>query len=636
MNIKTQIQKLQDLLALEKKADFEQYIGKINTTSFNQRRKEGICWYPVSVENTTYDAGERLIVKLTRPKEHTEQHMFQSGKPVSFFLNNNGKIDDALSVNGVVNRAGAEEMIITLNCDDLPDWTYGGKLGVQLLFDESSYKETERALEYLLKTDDDRINELKEILLSDKEAHFSKKSEIKIPGLNDKQNEAVQKVIEADDIAIIHGPPGTGKTTTLVESVVLTVKDEKQVLVCAPSNAAVDLLVDKLSRKGLNVVRMGHPARVTQEQLDYTLDANFSRHNDFKLLKSMKKQSDELLAMARKYKRNFGHNERMQRKLLFAEVSKLKSEIDQLEFYITSDIIGKAQVIACTLVGAANYALRGKKFRTVFIDEAAQGLEPASWIPILKSERVVFAGDHQQLPPTVKSIEAAKEGLSITLFEKAIKNNIADVMLTVQYRMHENIMKFSSRMFYDNQLIAHESVAQHSVFEGDTAFEFIDTAGCGFDEELETESRSLFNKDEAVLLCKHLNMYLQDISARGLIDEVGQIGIISPYKAQVEVLKENIENALEKNLSERIAVNTVDSFQGQERNIIYISLVRSNEKGDIGFLSDIRRMNVAMTRARKKLVVVGDSATISSNGFYNSLLDYINESAEYRSAFEFS
>lgn len=633
MNISEHFKNLLQLSALEKKADHEQYTEKLNSTSFKQRRKEGICWYPVEVEQTKFDAGERLIVKIIRHKEHDEQHMFRSGKPVIFFSNNAGKIDDEYSVKGVVNRAGKQEMHITLNCDDVPDWIHDNKLGIQLMFDEGAYKEMDAALKYLGTTDDERIKELCNILLADMPARFREQHRYENKNLNENQNTAVQNVLDAEDVAIIHGPPGTGKTTTLIQAVMKSLQTEKQILVSAPSNAAVDLLVDKLTSEGIRVLRIGHPARVTQEQLDHTLDAHFSRHNDFKLLKSIRKQAEEYYAMARKYKRNFGAAERQQRKLLYAEVSKLRKEAEQLEFFIGNDCISKAQVIACTLVGAANHNLKGRKFSTVFIDEAAQGLEPAAWIPITKAHRVIFAGDHKQLPPTVKSIKAAKEGLAVTLFEKAIENNSADVMLTEQYRMHEDIMNFSSSLFYEGRLTAHPSVAKHLMFEDDNALEFIDTAGCGFFESTDQETRSSFNAEEAGLLITRLKNYLAELREQG--ETSADIGIISPYKAQVELLIRKVESEIDKEYQGNIAVNTVDSFQGQERDIIFISLVRSNEKGEIGFLSDTRRMNVAMTRARKKLVIIGDSATVTAHEFYNAFLDYINELGAYRSAFEF-
>lgn len=630
-----ELKNLRALLKQEKEEELAQYNFKMSGTSLIQRRKEGLCWYPVRIEKTSFDSGERLLVRISRPREHQESHMFQSGKPVRLFSNasNNHEED---SVNGVVNMVKEQEMLITLNADDLPDWIYRGYLGVHLLFDEISYREMESAVNYLLSTKEARINKLKEILLGEEEARFYPNSPVYKDELNESQNKALNLVISAQDVAIIHGPPGTGKTTTLVESIIEVLKHEDQVLVCAPSNTAVDLLVEKLSEKQIEVLRIGNPARVTQDLLSKTLDARIAHHTYYKELKDVKKKAEEFRNMAQKYKRNFGFEERQQRKLLYAEADRLKDEAEQLEFFISNDIISKARVIASTLVGSNSYALKGKKYNTVFIDEAAQALEPASWIPIIKSERVIFAGDHCQLPPTIKSYKAATAGLSITLFEKAIKRNKADVMLTEQYRMNTTIMNFSSRQFYQNQLMANSSVANRKLFADDIALEFIDTAGCGFFEQEDKETHSLSNQEEASLLAKHFIVYINLLGSLNLLESVADTGIISPYKAQVVFLQNSLTglDAIPLQISENLSINTVDSFQGQERDIIYISLVRSNEKGEIGFLSDIRRMNVAMTRARKKLVIIGDSATICSHPFYDKLLDYVNETGGYRSAFE--
>jgi superfamily I DNA and/or RNA helicase len=634
-DIEEEVKNLRALLKQEKEEELAQYNFKMSGTSLVQRRKEGLCWYPVRIEKTSFDSGERLLVRISRPREHQESHMFQSGKPVRLFSNaaNNHEED---TVNGVVNQVKEQEMLITLNADDLPDWIYRGYLGVHLLFDEISYREMESAVNYLLSTRETRINQLKEILLGDEDALFYPDSKVKIDSLNESQNKSLNLVVSARDVAIIHGPPGTGKTTTLVESIIEVLKQEEQVLVCAPSNTAVDLLVEKLAEKQVEVLRIGNPARVTQDLLSKTLDARIAHHIYFKELKDVKKKAEEFRNMAQKYKRNFGFEERQQRKLLYAEADRLKSEAEQLEFFISNDIISKARVIASTLVGANSYALKGKRYKTVFIDEAAQALEPASWIPIIKSERVIFAGDHCQLPPTIKSYKAATAGLNITLFEKAIKRNKADVMLTEQYRMNTTIMNFSSRQFYQNQLLANEAVANRKLFSEDVPLEFIDTAGCGFFEQADPETHSLCNKEEASLLARHFLNYLQHLESLNLIDSVADTGIISPYKAQVVFLQESLSGleAIPVSVAENMSINTVDSFQGQERDIVYISLVRSNEKGEIGFLSDIRRMNVAMTRARKKLVIIGDSATICSDPFYDKLLDYVNETGGYRSAFE--
>lgn len=634
-DIQEDLQKLLVLLEQEKEEDLLQYKRKMTGTSLAERRKQGVCWYPVNLEKTKFDSGDRVLVKVSRPPEHTDAHLFQSGKLVSLFTNTASYDDERYNVNGVVNQVSKQDMLITLNSDDIPGWIHDGQLGVQLLFDENAYREMEKAVRFVIKTDEPRIVELKQILLSGKEAHFRAHKEIKSTGLNDSQNKALNLVLQASDVAIIHGPPGTGKTTTLIQAILETLKAENQVLVCAPSNAAVDLLADRLGEQGINVLRIGHPARVTEDTLSKTLDARITKHPDYKNLKALRKQAEEYRIMGKKFKRNFGHAEREQRKRLLAEARALRDEAEQISFYITRDIISRSQVIACTMTGANSHVLKGMHFETVFIDEAAQALEPASWIPIIKADRVIFAGDHCQLPPTIKSLEAARNGLEVTLFEKAIKHNQADVMLEEQYRMHVDIMNFSSRIFYNSRLFANKAVAHWKVFENDQTVEFIDTAGCGFFEEVDPETLSSFNAEEAQLLLKHFNQYIEEVKALDKFQEVDNIGIIAPYKAQVSLLQDLVlENQFDEELTKKLTVNTVDSFQGQERDIIYITLVRSNEKGEIGFLANTRRMNVALTRARKKLVVIGDSATIGQNPFYSSFLDYVNEIGAYRSAFE--
>lgn len=630
--INAKIEHLQELLTIEKKADLEQYVAAMDGTSYVEQRRRGVCWYPVSVSETKYDAGERLLVCVNRPKEHDDQHSFQSGKLIRFFSGS----DPDYAVSGVVNYVRDNEMMFTLNCDDVPDWINIGKLGVQLLFDENSYKEMEYALNKLLTTEEDNHKRLKDVLLGDRAALFDEKYNVCLPNLNESQNRALCKVLNAQDVAIVHGPPGTGKTTTLVQAVLHVLKDEPQVLVTAPSNAAVDLLVEKLRNEGVRVVRIGHPAKVTEEILGTTLDAQIVNHDYYKDLKSVRRKADELHRMAHQYKRNFGQAEREQRRELFAEARRLQDEASQLTFYITNDILSKAEVIASTLVGSANQILRGRKYRTVFIDEAAQSLEPTCWIPMLRAERVVFAGDHCQLPPTIKSYEAAKGGLSNTLFEKAIARQLGDVMLEEQYRMNSAIMEFSSRMFYDSRLKANNLVNDWRLFADDLPIEFIDTAGTGFFEQMDEESKSIFNKDEADLLMKHFVSYTEILEANGKLSDVSGFGVIAPYRAQITLLQERFADLIvDSRFANRLAVNTIDSFQGQERDVIYISLTRSNEAGEIGFLSDIRRMNVAITRARKKLVIVGDSATIGSNSFYDKFITYVTELGAYRSAFEF-
>ncbi|MBX9853263.1 MAG: IGHMBP2 family helicase, partial [Cytophagaceae bacterium] len=427
-------------------------------------------------------------------------------------------------------------------------------------------------------------------------------------------------------------------TTTLIHSIVETLKTEKQVLVCAPSNTAVDLLTEKLFQNGVSVLRFGNPSRISEELLVHSVDYKITNHKDYKQIKELKKRAVEYRNMALKYKRHFGKSERDQRKLILDEARKIQTDAGKIEKYIVEDLINNTQVFTATLVGSINHYIRDKDFETVFIDEAAQALEPATWIPIMRAKRVVFAGDHCQLPPTVKSNEAGKEGLNVTLFEKSIQRQKADVMLETQYRMNEKIMKFSSKIFYKDQLIADTSVKEGIIFQGEDILEkpveFVDTAGCGYEEKYEKENLSVYNPEEADLLLKHLTLLHLRLEENKVNTQKLRIGIISPYKAQVNLLKEKYAQAELKNVC-KVSVNTVDGFQGQERDIIYISLVRSNDRAEIGFLNDIRRMNVAITRAKKKLVVIGDSGTLTKHSFYKEFLNYIDSIGAYKSAWEY-
>jgi superfamily I DNA and/or RNA helicase len=511
-------------------------------------------------------------------------------------------------------------------------------LGVDVMFDEMSYREMEFTMKEVIKADGNRVAKLKSILLGSDKAGIEPRA-LHFEGLNilnDSQLAALEKMLQAQDVAFIHGPPGTGKTTTLVQVIKHTIKEQKQVLVSAPSNAAIDLLVDKLSEQGLSVLRIGHPARVTEQSLSKTLDARIAAHANYQELRSLRKQMEQLRSTALKYKRHFGWQEKEQRRQLMQEVKSLKADADLLEFYIVNDLLQKTEAICCTLVGASHPVLKGKKFKTVFIDEAAQALEPACWIPLLKSERVIFAGDHQQLPPTIKSIQAAREGLATTLFEKGINSQShCASMLQVQYRMHENIMKFSSNYFYKGALIAHESVRMSLLRSDQPPVEFIDTAGCGYNETQDPETLSRRNEEEAQLLINQVEMLVETIGTNAWIDERITLGIITPYRAQVDHLHKLAEtSAILEPLHSLITINTVDAFQGQEREVIAISFVRSNDKGEVGFLGDIRRTNVAMTRARKKLIMIGDSATLGSHPFYLELLDFVQQEGFYKSAFE--
>ncbi|WP_288372631.1 AAA domain-containing protein [uncultured Algoriphagus sp.] len=626
------------LLKQEWQEDLAQYKKKFLNTSLADKKKEGITWHPIQVKKAKIGMGERLLVEIER-LDSNQNSAFQSGKSVAFFSTHEGYASSEYRINGVINQVRKDSMIITLQADELPEWMDSSRLGVDLLFDEASYREMEFALKKVISPENQRLKELREILIGDRAAAFCDLSKRASEHLNFSQNQACQKIAQAKDVAIIHGPPGTGKTTTLIRAITEAAEKGLSILVCAPSNAAVDLLVEKLTDSGIQTLRLGHPARVEEKILNQTLDAKTANHESYRDLKKLRKEIDQYLKLAKQYKRNFGPEERRQRKLLFDEVGRIREAARHLEEYISFDIFQKTQVFASTLVGASSYHLKGMNFDVVFIDEAAQGLEAATWIPIMKAKKVVFAGDHLQLPPTIKSYEAAKEGLAITLMEKVIqrKPQVAE-LLQVQYRMKAEIMGFSNEYFYQGKLQAAENTEQH-FFENEAILEWIDTAGAGYTDRQEEESLSTFNPEEALFACKYSNELIKRIGILTFKENGWTIGLIAPYSAQVRYLRSLIFESFDfpnlKAFADLITIDTVDGFQGQERDLMLISLTRSNERGEIGFLADERRMNVALTRAKRKLVLIGDSSTLASNSFFDSLLGYFEQKGGYRSVWEF-
>ena len=626
--------KLQDLLNTEREADLQSYLKLTENTSPADRRSLGLTWYPIAIRNNEIGRGDYLTVEVERTTHQDFSHQFRFGSSVVLFSNHDPKEDQ---LEGIITHQTGSKMKINFRVDELPDWTRDGKLGVDLLFDNNSYDEMQNALKRAsVLSEDDSENKLITILTTVEKPSFQMEEKFVMPStLNDSQRLAVNKIITANHLAIVHGPPGTGKTTTLVHAIKSLIKHNNQkILVVAPSNTAVDLLTEKLALEGLNTIRIGNPARVSERLLTSTLEHKMADHPDMKTIKSLKKQANEYKNMAHKYKRSFGKAERDQRKALFNEAHKIGKEVEKIEQYITDHLFDKAQIITATLVGANHYSVRNLKYNTVVIDEAGQALEPACWIPILKAEKIIFAGDHFQLSPTIKSQEAGSNGLSKTLLEKLINIHPESVvLLNEQYRMHQNIMGYSSKVFYQNQLNAHHSVASHLIFDNDKPLIYIDTAGCSFDEKL--DGTSTINPDEAAFLVNHLTSFVQEVTSKE-IDNFPSIAIISPYKQQVQFIKALVEeNEALIPLKNKISVNTIDSFQGQERDVVYISLTRSNSDAIIGFLSDTRRMNVAMTRARKKLVVIGDSATLSKAKFYADFIEYADKLGAYHSAWEF-
>lgn len=626
------------LLKQEWAADLALYKTKFLSSSIAEKKEAGICWYPVQVRTSSFTLADRVLIEVERFDQL--EHDFQSGKSVSVFTFAPQGAKGNVSLNGVINYVRKDKMAITLNVDELPQWLLHEKIGVDLLFDEASYRHMESAMRRVIKAKGDRTAELKEVLLGTRAARFSQQVTLIAPNrpLNPSQESACQLIQQAEDVALVHGPPGTGKTSTLVQAILTASYTYPQVLVCAPSNAAVDLLTERLGEVGLEVLRLGHPARIDAPILASTLDARIAAHDSYKELKLLRKKAEALRKQAGKYKRNFGAAERAARNHALQEARMLKENARHLEDYIHYDVFQRAQVITCTLVGAASAQLDGHRFPLVFIDEAAQGLEPATWIPLLRADRVVMAGDHCQLPPTIKSFEAGRAGLSQTLFEKVILRQAeAAVMLEVQYRMPEVIMRFSAQTFYEGKLQAAPITDTHRLHPDEPILEFIDTAGTGFLEHKEKDSLSTLNEREAVALLRYLEQCVKRLGIGHMKQEGWNIGLIAPYSAQVRALRQHIFETFQfpnlKAFSELLTVNSIDGFQGQERDIMAISLVRANETGEMGFLSDTRRMNVALTRAKRKLIVMGDSATLSHHPFYADFIDYVDRYGTYSSIY---
>ena len=628
-------QKLMALLRTERGEDERIYKEQIAHSTVNERRAQGLSWYPVAIRDTELGRGDYLTVEVERTTHQDVPHQLRFGVPAAIFSNHNAGED---RLEGVISWQSGNRLKLTLRTDELPHWSREGKLGIDLLFDDNSYDEMETALKQApLRLEKKTASAvLVRVLTGEQSPGFdSSLFPRPFPDLNPSQEQAVHRILSANELAIVHGPPGTGKTTTLVQAIQALYKlDHQRILVVAPSNTAVDLLSEKLSAAGLNVLRVGNPVRVSERLTSLTLDSRMQLHPGMKEIGKLKKRANEFRNMAHKYKRSFGKAERDQRKALLDEARDIMKQVGATEQYILDDLVNKAQVIAATLVGANHYTVRNLEYHTVVIDEAGQSLEPACWIPILKAKKLVLAGDHLQLPPTIRSMEAARNGLSVTLLEKLVAlYPDAVTLLEEQYRMNEVIMGFSSSMFYAGRLKAHPSVAGRLLAESDDPLLFIDTSGCGFDEKAEGSSTS--NPEEAAFLCKHVSLLLEQLEQLHGENMQVSIAIISPYKEQVVLLRSLAEHsAIMVRFRDFISINTIDSFQGQERDVVYISMTRSNTESKIGFLSDTRRMNVAMTRARKKLVVIGDSGTLSANDFYASFIRYAEKNNGYKSAWE--
>lgn len=621
------IQRLRELLILEYESEKEEFRVQSEKMSIERKIRRGICWCPVSVGRSYYNSLNQLVLEIwrkgkTEEDEDNEDTLFEYGKPVQFFKVNAKDSDrktTAINIGGgigsgaMISYCDGNRMVVTMPSAEAVltlENAQAEGLGVQLYFDETSYRTMLNALGDVANAKGKRLTELRDIFSGQQQPRKLGMSPMSFPWLNPTQEKAVNEVLWAKDVAVVHGPPGTGKTTTLVEAIYETLRRETQVLVCAQSNMAVDWISEKLVDHGVPVLRIGNPSRVDDKMLSFTYEHKFSDHPDYPELWSIRKSIRQIHA-------NHKKGEHTHQK-----IARLRERAQEIEMRINVDLFNDARVVACTLIGSANKIMVGQKFSTLFIDEAAQALEPACWVAIRRAGRVVFAGDHQQLPPTIKCYEAMKQGLGKTLMERIVENQPSAVtLLGVQYRMNEAIMKFSSDWFYEGKLLSDNSVKHRSVLDYETPIVWINSDE---PEEFVGESHGRINKAEADLLLLHLQGYISKIGISRFLEDNIDVGIISPYRVQTHYIRQQIRKREEfRKVRHLITVNTVDGFQGQERDIIFISLVRSNEHGQIGFLNDLRRMNVAMTRARMKLVIFGNEATLSHSPFYKKLLDYI-------------
>lgn len=606
-----------ELLQIEYEYEKEQFKQQTELMGIGRKIKRGMCWYPLNLGRNYYNALNQLVIEVERREDKDIEHQFEYGRPVCFFTQDvSGKLN-YLNFVATVNYVDEDRMVVILpSVDALLALQSKEVVGVQLYFDETSYRLMFEALKQVIGAKNNRLAELRDIFHGTQPASTFSFHPLRFPWLNATQEEAVNKVLHAKDVAIVHGPPGTGKTTTLVEAVYETLHRENQVLVCAQSNMAVDWISEKLIDRGVSVLRIGNPSRVNDKMLSFTYERRFESHPDYPQLWSIRKAIRELYARSRKG---------AEREAVRQKINSLKDRATELEIRINESLFSEARVIACTLVGSANRLLTGQKFGTLFIDEAAQALEAACWIPIRKADRVILAGDHCQLPPTVKAPEALRAGLGHTLMQTIVKNKPDTVsLLKLQYRMNDEIMRFSSEWFYGGMLQSAPEVKYRSILDFDTPIEWINTEGLDCNEEFIGENYGRINKSEAELSIEQLKGYITKIGRERFLDERIDVGMISPYKAQVQYLRRLVRNdAFFKPYRQAITINTVDGFQGQERDVILISLVRANEEGQIGFLNDLRRMNVAITRARMKLIILGDASTLTRHAFYKKLYTYI-------------
>ena len=613
------LQRQELLLRMEYEFEKEEFKRQTETMGIARKVKRGLCWYPATPGRSYYNSLNQLVIEITHTEDTDIEHNFEFGRPVCFFRKGYDEKITYFNSIGTISYANETRMVVAMpGAGAILEVQSAENLGVQLYFDETSYRTMFEALSDVIRAKGNRLAELRDIMLGTLKPGFRELYPVRFPWLNSTQENAVNKVLNSRDVSIVHGPPGTGKTTTLVEAIYETLHREPQVLVCAQSNTAVDWICEKLVDRGVNVLRIGNPTRVNDKMLSFTYERRFEGHPAYSELWSIRKAMREI---GGKHRGSYEERESTRNRM-----SRLRDRATQLEIQINADLFDNAHVIASTLVSSNHRILNGRHFGTLFIDEAAQALEAACWIAIRKADRVVLAGDHCQLPPTIKCYEAARGGLECTLMERVVANKPSTVsLLKVQYRMHEDIMKFPSQWFYNGELQAAPEIRYRGILDWDTPINWIDTSDMDFKEEFIGETFGRINKAEADLLLQELKAYINRIGGKRVLEERIDFGIISPYKAQVQYLRNKIKaSGSLKPYRSLLTVNTVDGFQGQERDVIFISLVRANEDGQIGFLNDLRRMNVAITRARMKLVILGEAETMKRHKFYKELIEYIH------------
>lgn len=608
------------LLQMEYEHERDEYKRISEQWGVERTVRRGLCWYPLRVGRNRYDSLNRLVVDLYRSESQLEQeHQFEYGRQVRFFV-----ADDAMRVSyksytGTVCYVDVDRIAVAVSgvnvITDLENCA-AGTLGMQLSLDETTYRTMFEALNDVAQARGGRLAELRDVICGMVEPGFRDIYPVRFPWLNRSQEVAVNNMLCSRDVMIVHGPPGTGKTTTLVEAIAETLNREPQVLVCAQSNMAVDWISQKLVERGVRVLRIGNPTRVNDRMLGYCYERQYEAHPDYPELWSIRKAIRQLQGERRKHSMSSSVQSR---------INRLRHRAEELEVKINVELFDNARVVASTLVGSNSSLLTGRRFGTLFVDEAGQALEAATWIAVRKADRVVLAGDHLQLPPTIKCYDAERAGLGVTMMEMVVRRwQQAVTLLTTQYRMNRQIMQFSSDWFYGGSLKAADEVKVRGILDFDTPMEWIDTSQMDFNEQVQGAGCSKVNVKEAVFFVARLEEYVSRIGLERILDERIDFGLISPYKAQVRYMRQIVKrSAVLRQLREVLTVDTIDGFQGQERDVVFISLVRSNDDGSIGFLSDLRRMNVAITRARMKVVVIGNASTLCHHKFYAKLHAYI-------------